>query len=78
MGRGREFMEKCEGKTSQATNRELCMDWCDELDLVHQNSQFQKPTEKKVTFRDVGTEQTDKNYDWTKHAEIDHVFSMRE
>ena len=50
-GRGKEFMEKCEGRTSQATNRELCMDWCSENNLVHMNSQFQKGKEKKMTKR---------------------------
>jgi endonuclease/exonuclease/phosphatase family metal-dependent hydrolase len=53
------------------------MDWCEEFDLVHQNSQFQKPIAKKVTYREIGTEQTDREWSWEKHAEIDHVFSRR-
>ena len=64
VGRGNEFMEKCERKVSQASNRELCMDWCEEFDLVRQNSQFQKPIAKKVTYREIGTEQTDRNWSW--------------
>ena len=53
VGRGNEFMEKCEGKTTQATNRELCLDWCRENNLIHQNSHFQKPIEKKISYREI-------------------------
>ena len=47
VGRGNEFMEKGESKTSQATNREQCLDWCYQNWLIHQNSQFQKDIKKK-------------------------------
>ena len=70
-------MEKCERKTIQATNRELCLDWCRENNLVHQNSHFQKPIEKKISYRDIGTDPTDKELNWEKFAELDHCFSTR-
>ena len=60
VGRGREFLEKCERKTIQATSSELCLDWCRENNLIHQTSQFQKPIDKKSSYRDIGTEPTDK------------------
>ena len=37
----------------------------------------QKGKEKKITYRDIGTEQTDKELSWEQFAEIDHVFNRK-
>ena len=67
-------MEKKESKLIQATNRELCMDWCHSNDMVHSNSWFEKDIEKKITYREISTPETQDDFNWNDYAELDHCF----
>jgi hypothetical protein len=64
VGRGNDFMEKKESKLMQATNRELCMDWRHSNDMVHSRSWFEKDIERKITYRELGTPETQDDFNW--------------
>ena len=53
------------------------MDLCTEQDFIHCNSWFQKDIEEKITFRDIGTTETEEDLNWEKFAEIDHCITRR-
>ncbi len=65
-----------ETETSQTTNREHCMDWCEEK-MAHMNSWFDKPIEGKLTYREIGTSEVteDSDLNWNDLAELDHCFA---
>ena len=77
MGGGKNFMERNESGCSQATNREMFLDFLKENKLIHMNSQFQKPIEKKTTYREIGTDPMDREIGWDKFAEIGHCCAMK-
>ena len=53
------------------------MDWCEECNMIHLNSWYQKDIEKKITYRELGTEITQHDINWESFAELDHAFTRK-
>ncbi len=70
-------MEKCEAKVSAPTNRELLIDCMRETETLSLTSFFKKPPDKKVTIKDIGTEDTDKSFSPLKFGETDHFITKQ-
>ena len=70
-GRGSHFLEACESRHAEPSNRELCMEWLTSSKLRVNNTFFKKTNLKKATYRDIGTEPGERNILPDKFAEID-------